>query len=77
MQSNFRYSVDNECPDLAILKESNPAILQVSFQYLTWTKPTLSSNFRLEFSSVLQEDGVPITPSIEVVSSPSNIIVII
>jgi len=68
-------SVDGNCKSLNIVKKGPPATIQATFSFLMWTKPTLSSTFQLEFSSPLKQEDVALSPNIEVLSSPNNLVV--
>jgi len=70
-----KQSLDGNCDDLKIVKKKNPLIFEVTFSKLTWTKPTVSSNFILEFGPQLLNDNLPLSALIDVVSSPNNLLV--
>jgi len=67
--------INGGCKQLKVIKKGPPATLQATFESLTWTKPTVSSTFQLEFSTPLNEEGASLSPTIEVVSSPNNLAV--
>ena len=65
--------MDGFCTDLYLVKSNNPLTLQTNFTGLQWIKPTLSSRFVLEISSVLQTSTAVLSNTIEVVSTPTNL----
>ena len=72
-QFYYGYSMDGYCTDLKVVKDNNPFIATTNFTSLQWRKPTLSSTFQLQFSSVLQKDTAALSSPIEVVSTPTNL----
>lgn len=66
-------SIDGYCTDLKIINDDKPFIASTNFTSLQWRRPTLSSTFQLQFSSVLLQDSNAISSPIEVVSTPSNL----